>query len=112
MATELEKSYTVFTVTGNSMDNGKRKSFENGDTVYTHQFEIGEFKDTINDDLGSYWVIETESGIQFGQVVGLDSNRILCHKLNPDYEDFNVELDSVITLYRVMKLQPKTVYYK
>lgn len=102
--------YSMFKVAGNSMDNGKRGSFENGDSVYAKQFEMDEFRNEILNDIGSYWIFDTIYGLQFGQVMEL-GDRILCHTLNPDYNNFYVILDEVKTVYRIMKLQPKTVYY-
>lgn len=107
-----EYQYTIFSVVGDSMDNGKRKSFENGDTVYTKQVNKNEFEQSIQDDLDSYWVICTDNGVLLRQVVSYDNESgIHCKALNTQYNDCFVGLEEVRSIYHVMKLQPKTIYY-
>ena len=43
--------YTLFTVKGDSMDNGKRNSFEDGDTVFTEQVETSGLAQAIEDPM-------------------------------------------------------------
>lgn len=107
-----EYQYTIFNVVGNSMDNGKRKSFENGDTVYTKQVETSEFAKAIQGDLDSYWVICTDNGALLRKVVSFNGESgIHCKALNPEYEDCFIGLQEVKAMYRVMTLQPQTIYY-
>ena len=107
-----EYQYTIFNVVGNSMDNGKRRSFEDGDTIYTKQVETSDFVQTIQGDLNSYWVICTDKSTWLRQVVSFDGESgIHCKALNPKYDDSFVELSEVRSMYRVMMLQPKTIYY-
>lgn len=107
-----EYQYTMFQVVGNSMDNGKRRSFEDGDTIYTKQVDTSDFARAIQCDLGSYWVICTDEGALLRQVVSYDDESgIHCKALNTQYDDLFVGLAEVRSMYRVMMLQPKTVYY-
>lgn len=107
-----EYQYTIFNVVGNSMDNGKRRSFEDGDTIYAKQVDTSDFVQTIQSDLNSYWVICTDNGALLRQVVSYDDESgIHCKALNTQYDDLFVGLAEVRSIYRVMMLQPKTIYY-
>lgn len=107
-----EYQYTIFNVVGDSMDNGKRKSFEDGDTIYTKQVETSDFARAIQGDLGSYWVICTDEGALLRQVVSYDDESGMhCKAINTQYDDLFVGLAEVRSMYRVMMLQPKTIYY-
>ena len=104
--------YTLFTVKGDSMDNGKRNSFEDGDTVCTEQVETSGLAQAIQDAPGGYWVIATDKGTLLRQAVSCDHQcGIHLKALNPGYEDIFIPLEEVKAAYRVVKLQPKTVYY-
>lgn len=107
-----ENELKMFQVVGNSMDNGKRRSFEDGDTVYTKRVETSDFVRAIQGDLGSYWVICTDEGALLRQVISYDDESgIHCKALNTQYDDLFVGLAEVRSMYRVMMLQPKTIYY-
>lgn len=107
-----EYQYTIFNVVGDSMDNGNRKSFENGDTIYTKQIETSEFAKSIQGDLGSFWVRYTDKCTLLRQVVSYNSESgIHCKALNPEYDSCVIGLQEVKAMYRVMMLQPKTIYY-
>lgn len=111
-AVEIEYSYTAFKVMGDSMDDGTRFSFENGDTIFTKPVEIDKFKSLINNDLGSFWVIKIGEEVLFKQVVqDNEIDGLHCCSLNKSYNDLFVKIEDISGLYRVMQKQPKPVYY-
>lgn len=80
--------------------------------IYAKQVETSDFARAIQGDLGSYWVICTDEGALLRQVVSYDDESgIHCKALNTQYDDSFVELAEVRSMYRVMMLQPKTIYY-
>lgn len=115
MATnEVENNYTIFKVVGDSMDNCSRRSFENGDTIFTKAFSVNEFKSTISTDLNSYWVIVTKERILFKQVTDFNETEgVRCHALNQSgfHLDIFIGFDDIQEIYRVMQKQAKTVCY-
>lgn len=108
-------AYTAFQVVGDSMDNGTRSSFEDGDKLLTLPIDISEFRDTINDSLDSFWVIETKTGILLKQITeyNVSTDMITCHSLNPsaDYSDYQIPIEHINKIYRVVQKQGRPIYY-
>lgn len=99
--TELEYAYTIFKVVGDSMDDGTRSSFENGDYLFVDPVGTESLKNCITDDLGSFWVIITGCSTMLKQITGYDETEgVKCHSLNPgdSYGDFYIE-DEIIFYY-------------
>lgn len=118
MYTQLEneiQEMIAFEVKGDSMDNGTRSSFEDGDRLMVKSFSIESFRNNINNDLNSFWVIETERGYLFRQIVEYDNTRdaIRCHSLNVSgqYQDVFVEIRNITKVGRVIESQPKVICY-
>lgn len=111
----MKTDLLAFEVVGNSMNNGTRSSFEEGDKLIVQPFDINEFRNTIGKDLNSFWMIETEQGILFRQVVEYDSARdmIKSHQLNTNiqYPDTFIKIGSITKVYRVVQLQCKPIHY-
>ena len=116
MYTQLEneiQEMIAFEVKGDSMDNGTRSSFEDGDRLIVKPFSIESFRNNISNDLNSFWVIETERGYLFRQIVESDNTRdaIRCHSLNVSgqYPDVFVEIRNITKVGRVIESQRNTL---
>lgn len=107
----IEREYAMFSVVGDSMDNGNRESFEDGSILYAKPVEIEAIGQVIREDSESFWVVCTEIGMFLRKVVSCDGAVMHCMALNPKYGDSFVWLSEVKSMYRVMVLQPKIVHY-
>lgn len=105
----------AFEVVGNSMDNSTRSSFEEGDKLVVQPFDISDFRNSIGNDLNSFWVIEVGQGILFREIVGYDSRHdmIKCHSLNTNgqYPDAFIKVENITKVYRVVQVQCKPIHY-
>lgn len=110
-----ETNLQVFEVVGNSMNDGTRFSFEAGYKLIVQPFSISDFRNSIGNDLNSFWIIEIEKGILFRQIVKYDmiNDTIECHSLNTTKQDLNtfIKIGDITKPYRVVQLQSKTIHY-
>lgn len=107
----MKTDLLAFEVTGNSMDNGTRFSFEEGDILIVQLFKINDFRNSINNDLNSFWVIEVEQGILFRQIVEHDNDTVKCHSLNTNgqYPDAFIKVEDIAKVYRVVQVHYKPI---
>lgn len=111
----MKTDLLAFEVVGNSMDNGTRSSFEEGDKLVVQLFDISDFRNSIGNDLNSFWVIEIKKGTLFKQIIGYDSRHdmIKCHSLNTNgqYPDAFIKVEDITKVYRVVQVQYKPIHY-
>ena len=109
----MKTDLLAFEVIGNSMDNGTRSSFEEGDRLIVRPFDINDFRNSINNDLNSFWIIEVEQVILFRQIVEYDSRHdmIKCHFLNTNgqYPDAFIKIEDITKAYRVVQVLYKPI---
>ena len=107
--------YLAFEVRGDSMDDGTRKSFEEGDIVLVRELNRIHWKDGLRYNDRPYWVVVFDNSILIKQVVAQDLLRgtVTFHSLNssPEYSDFTLDMDKIRALYYVVQKKPKTVKY-
>lgn len=101
--------YAAFRVVGDSMDNGLRDSFEDGDKLLVLPVSIEELKEGQS----GFWVLEVGSSILFKQITKYDrgSETIVCHSLNPYYKDISVSVGQINKAYRVVQRRSKHTLY-
>ena len=112
MATnELEYAYTAFKVVGDSMDDSTRSSFEEGDKLLV--IPVEDFRTAISVDLDSFWVIEVKNGILFKQIIdySASTDTVTCHSLNTSYLDYQVQVNDIDKVYKVVQKQGRPIYY-
>lgn len=109
--TEIEYAYTAFKVVGNSMDDGTRASFEEGDKLLV--IPVEDFRAVISIDLDSFWVIRSDNNILFKQITKYNepTDTITCHSLNPSVADFHFQVNDIDKVYRVVQKQGRPIYY-
>ncbi|MCD7900296.1 MAG: helix-turn-helix domain-containing protein [Bacteroides sp.] len=107
--------YMSFEVRGDSMDDGTRESFEQGDKLLARELDRIYWKDKLRYNKYPYWVIVFDSSVLIKQIIdqNLETGEITCHSLNksPEYHDFTLKLDDVRMLFNVIKKKPKQVDY-
>lgn len=107
--------YLAFEVKGDSMDDGTRSSFEEGDIVLVRELDRIHWKDGIRFKEYPYWVVVFDSSIRIKQMVNQDmtNGKITFHSLNPspEYSDFDLDMDEIRALYYVLQKKPKTVKF-
>lgn len=107
--------YYAFEVRGESMDNGTRSSFEEGDRVLVRELNRIHWLEGLRFKDYPYWVVVFDSSVLIKQIVeqDLEKGTITFHSLNPspEYSDFTLEMDKIRALYYVLQKKPKTVKY-
>lgn len=107
--------YLAFQVKGDSMDDGTRASFEEGDRVLVRQLYRQYWKENVRFSEHPFWVIATKAGVLLKQMVGQDTvqGTFTFHSLNPsvEYSDFTLNMDEINSLYYVLKKKAKEVAY-
>ena len=111
----MKTDLLAFEVVGNSMDNGTRFSFEEGDKLVVQLFDISDFRNSIGNDLNSFCVIEIKKGTLFKQIIEYDNRHdmIKCHSLNTNgqYPDAFIKVEDITKVYRVVQVQYKPIHY-
>ena len=107
--------YFAFEVKGESMDDGTRNSFEEGDRVLVRELDRLHWKDGIRFKDHPFWVVVFDSSVLIKQIVdqNLATGEITFHSLNPspEYSDFTLSMDKIRSLYYVLQKKPKTVKF-
>lgn len=100
----------IFKVAGDNMNDGTCERFEKGCYVLAKPFNIEVFKNSIANDLGSFWVIDTDKGYLLWQInEDVKEGCIICHSLNPEYQDIIIKLEEITNIWRVMESQTKVI---
>lgn len=107
--------YFAFHVQGDSMDDGSRRSFENGDTVIVRELPRDEWAPKLRIKDWPFWVVVWNNCVRVKQIVSQDetAGTITLHSLNPspEYTDFTLRLDDVSRLLNVVRHIPHPIYY-
>ena len=104
--------YFSFDVRGDSMDNGMRKSLQDGDKVLVRELELDNWR-TLRAGDHRFWVLVFDSSVLIKEISSFDGDTgtIICHSLNPspEYHDFTLSLDNVRFLYYVIRIKPHDI---
>lgn len=107
--------YLAFEVRGDSMDDGTRASFEEGDVVLVRELDRIHWRDGIRFKERPYWVVVFDSSVLIKQIVAQnrETGELTFHSLNnsPEYSDFKLNMDQIRALYYVLQKKPKTVNF-
>ena len=107
--------YMIFEAEGDSMDDGTRNSFEEGDVLLVRELGKQHWRDKFRFNDHPYWVIVFDSSILIKQMVAqnLETGDLTFHSLNPspEYTDFILNVDRIRALYYVLQKKPKTVKF-
>lgn len=107
--------YYAFEVDGDSMDDGRRDSFERGDVVLVRELDRDDWMPRLYINKWPYWVVCWGNNVRLKQIVAQDeaAGDITLHSLNPspEYTDFTLSLSEVSRLFNVITKMPKPVEY-
>lgn len=108
-------NYLSFEVQGDSMDTGSRQSFEAGDKVLVRELERVYWTERLRFDDWPYWVVVFGSSVLLKQMIAQDQEHgiLTFHSLNPspEYADFNLCVDDIRGLYKVIRKKPKEIHF-
>lgn len=105
---EYKGKYISFEVRGDSMDDGLKHSYEQGDVLLCREIypEYWKCKLHIN-TWDAFVIVHKTDGIVVKQIIDHDVENgfITCHSFNPIYEDFQIDLREIAQLFNVVKQQ-------
>ena len=108
----LKGDYVLFEVEGDSMDDGSRDSFLDGDVLLCRVVPQSDWQYSIKKRRATFCVLATkQDGIALKQRTTHDRIKQVrtCHSLNPAYDDYEVALSDVQAIFYVEELN-KRVY--
>lgn len=107
--------YYAFQVKGDSMDNGMRDSFEEGDRVLVRRLNRQYWTDNVRFHEHPYWIVVTKNSILLKQMTCQNKKEgtFTFHSLNPsvEYSDFTLRIDDINSLYYVLKKKAKEISF-
>lgn len=107
MDEEHHGEYVCFEVRGDSMDDGMRHSYAQGDIVLCRNVDRLYWQKRLHFKQWNAFVIVHKEGIVLKQIVAHDVEKgvITVHSFNPYYEDFEINLRDVYQILNVVKTQ-------
>lgn len=102
---EMTGNWLAFEVRGDSMDDGSRESYCQGDIVITREVKPYLWKDSKLHIHRRDFVIVHEEGILIKRIIDHDVDRhlITIHSLNPDYSDRIIDLAQVRKIFSIVE---------
>lgn len=98
--------YRVFEVSGDSMDDSSRNALYDGDKILCREVKRELWSCKLHIKKYLFVVVHKIDGITVKQITehDVETGDILCHPLNPIFEDFSLNLNDVAELYNVIKI--------
>lgn len=99
-------NYRVFEVNGDSMDDGSRHAIFDKDKILCREVRRDLWKNKLHIRDWFFVIVHRTEGVTVKQIVDHDVEKgeIVCHPLNPLFEDFKLSLNDVVELYNVIKI--------
>lgn len=99
-------SYRVFEVNGDSMDDGSRSAIYDKDKILCREVKRELWKSKLHIRDWFFVIVHRTDGVSVKQIVehNTETCDILCHSLNPLFNDFKLNLNDVVELYNVIKI--------
>lgn len=105
---EYKGKYVSFEVRGDSMDDGLKHSYEQGDVVLCREIYPEYWKCKLHiRTWDAFVIVHKTDGIVLKQIIDQDveNGTITVHSFNPIYEDYTIDLREVAQLFNVVKQQ-------
>lgn len=98
--------YRIFEIAGDSMDDGTAHSLLPGDKVLARDVRPDLWQMRLHYRNWYFVIVHRTEGILVKQIVAhdVDSGVIVCHSLNPMFDDFELSLSDVAQLYNVVSI--------
>lgn len=99
-------NYRVFEVNGDSMDDGSRSAIYDKDKILCREVKRELWKSKLHIKDWFFVIVHRSDGISVKQIIehNTETSEIVCHSLNPLFEDFRLNLNDVVELYNVIKI--------
>jgi len=109
-APQEKGNYSVFIISGDSMNDGTDSAIKEGDALLCRELPIADWKEKLHYKRSLFIIVHAE-GCVCKQITHQDMKKstITCHSFNPMYEDFMLKLDDVYQLFYVKKIIERTV---
>lgn len=105
---EYKGKYISFEVKGDSMDDGLKHSYEQGDILLCREIYQDYWKSKLHiNQWDAFVIVHKTDGIVIKQIVDHDVENgiITVHSFNPIYEDYKINLRDVAQIFNVVKQQ-------
>lgn len=98
--------YRVFEVNGDSMDDGSRNAIYDKDKILCREVKRELWCNRLHIRDWFFVIVHRYDGVIVKQIIehNTDKGSIVCHSLNPLFEDFVIDLNDVMELYNVIKI--------
>ncbi|MEN9917993.1 MAG: hypothetical protein RL662_429 [Bacteroidota bacterium] len=99
-------SYRVFEVNGDSMDDGSRNAIYDKDKILCREIKPDLWRSKLHFRDWFFVIVHRTEGVTIKQITehNVDTGNIVCHPLNPLFDDFILNLNDVMELYNVIKI--------
>ena len=100
-------NYVAFEVKGDSMDDGSRHSYEQGDIIICRQIAPHHWQSKLHIHKYDFVIVHRTDGVLLKKIMAHDTTAgtLTLHSLNPLYDDFTIALDDVAQLFNVIKVE-------
>lgn len=105
---EYKGRYISFEVKGDSMDDGLKHSYEQGDILLCREINPDYWKCKLHiHQWDAFVIVHKTDGIVVKQIIDHDVEKgiITVHSFNPIYEDYKIDLREVAQIFNVVKQQ-------
>ncbi|MDL2215306.1 hypothetical protein LJC00_03865 [Dysgonomonas sp. OttesenSCG-928-M03] len=98
--------YRVFEVNGDSMDDGSRNAIYDKDKILCREVKRDLWRSKLHIRDWFFVIVHRTEGVTVKQITSHNTEtcEIVCHPLNPLFEDFTLNLNDVVELYNVIKI--------
>ena len=99
-------NYVAFEVSGDSMDDGTKRSICNGDVVLGRELYREHWNNRFRKD-EVYIIVHNDEGICIKEIINhdIENGIIICHSWNPEHEDFKVYLKDILKIFYKKELR-------
>ena len=100
-------TYVAFEVKGDSMDDGTRNSYEQGDIIICRQIAQHHWQNKLHINKYDFVIVHRTEGILLKKIIKHDTTTgsLTLHSLNPLYDDFTINFNDVAQIFNVIKVE-------
>ena len=104
---EYKGSYIVFEVAGDSMDDGTKKSLEDGDKILCREVPRHLWQYKLHYKQWNFVLSHPEDGVTVKRITdhNVETGIIKCHSLNVYYEDFDLNINELSAIFNVVDIK-------
>lgn len=109
---EHKGKFMAFTVSGDSMDDGSRRSLCHGDIVLGKELQQHHWKNKLHFNQYLFIVVH-EDGVMFKQITAHnpETGDFTCHSFNSQYDDFILNMKDVKQLFYIKKIVERSIKF-